>query len=330
MSTLTKNGVGNWKISGTNTYTGLTTINAGTLKLDSDNTTTLGTAAGGTIVNSGAVLDLNGKTLSVAEPLTLNGTGLTATPAGALTNTGGNASYSGNITLGAASTITATTSGTLTCSGTVGTGAFGLTLDGAGTGTMSGVISTPTSLTKSGAGTWTLSGTNTYTGATLISAGVLKVQNAQGTGTTAGGVTVSNGAALALEGGITVGAEALTLSGGGPTGNAAFDNISGNNTWGGAITLGADATIRNQSNTLTISGTVNLGNFILTIGGPSTTGVISGIISGTGSVRKVTPGGVWTLSGANTYTGATTINAGTLKAGVATSAFGVGSVLILQ
>jgi Domain of unknown function DUF11/PKD-like domain/Passenger-associated-transport-repeat/Ig-like domain CHU_C associated/Bacterial Ig-like domain (group 2)/HYR domain len=51
-----------------------------------------------------------------------------------------------------------------------------LTLDGAaGTGTMSGVISTPSSVIKNGAGTWILSGSNTYTGATTISAGTLQL-----------------------------------------------------------------------------------------------------------------------------------------------------------
>jgi autotransporter-associated beta strand protein len=156
MSTLTKNGVGNWKISATNTYSGSTTINAGTLKLDSDNTTTLGTAAGGTIVNTGAVLDLNGKTLGVAEALTLNGTGISN--GGALINSSGTAvSYSGAISLASASSIG--TTGNITLSSTV-LGGFDLTKYGAGTLNMGAATDSLGSLTIS-SGNYTASSTNT-------------------------------------------------------------------------------------------------------------------------------------------------------------------------
>ena len=69
---LIKNGLGTWTISGANTYTGVTTINAGTLKIGAS-TSALGTVAGLTTVVSGAVLDLNGFNVSTAEPLTING-----------------------------------------------------------------------------------------------------------------------------------------------------------------------------------------------------------------------------------------------------------------
>jgi len=71
---ITKTGSGALTLSGNNSYTGTTTISAGTLKLGSLNA--LGTNARGTTVSSGAVLDLNGFTLSTAEGLTLNGTGV--------------------------------------------------------------------------------------------------------------------------------------------------------------------------------------------------------------------------------------------------------------
>ena len=59
-------------------------------------------------------------------------------------------------------------------------------------------------LSKLGSGTLTVSGANTYTGATTVSAGVLRVSNSTALGTAAGGVTVSNGAVLELIGGISI------------------------------------------------------------------------------------------------------------------------------
>ncbi len=68
----------------------------------------------------------------------------------------------------------------------------------------------PTAITKLGTGTWTLSGACTYTGATIVSAGVLKV-----TGSLAGSASLSiaSGATLAVaDGGVTV-SGAITNSG---------------------------------------------------------------------------------------------------------------------
>ena len=86
------------------------------------------------------------------------------------------------------------------------------------------------SVTKSGAGTLIVTAANTYTGTTTITSGVLNIQNATALGTTAGGTIVAAGAALQLQGGITVGAEALTLNGDGTAaGTGALRNISGTN-----------------------------------------------------------------------------------------------------
>src|SRR5260370_8750000 len=68
-------------------------------------------------------------------------------------------------------------------------------------------------LTKVGTGTLTLSGANTYTGLTTVSTGILNIQNGSALGGTGTGTTVSTGATLQLQGGITVGAEALTITG---------------------------------------------------------------------------------------------------------------------
>src|SRR5205814_5051681 len=65
-----------------------------------------------------------------------------------------------------------------------------------GDGTFSGVLGTGTSalaLTKNGAGTQVLTGANTYTGATNINGGALRITNAAGLGSTSSGTTINGG-----------------------------------------------------------------------------------------------------------------------------------------
>src|SRR4029077_3073991 len=121
-----KDGAGTMALSGANTYTGTTTVNAGVLNIQ--NATALGTTASGTTVNSGAAVQIQGGIAVGAEALALNGGGISSS--GALRNISGNNSWSGNVTLGSASTI-GSDSGTLTLSGTLTNGGFALTDTGA-------------------------------------------------------------------------------------------------------------------------------------------------------------------------------------------------------
>src|SRR5439155_15075986 len=164
----------------------------------------------------------------------------------------------GNITINSTTRINSD-SGTLTLDVASGNAITGtndaLQIGGAGNVTINDAIATGSgTLTKDGAGTLTLSGANTYTGATTVSAGVLNIRNATALGTTAGGVTVANTAALELQGGITVGAEALSIAGTGVSNAGVVRNISGTNTYGGAITLTADSRINAEAGPLTLSG----------------------------------------------------------------------------
>ena len=317
---LTKLGSGTLVLSGNNTYTGLTTISAGILKLGSagsGSNTPLGTNGSGTLVSTNGALDLAGYTLLTAEAITINGTGVSS--GGALMNSGGNCTYSGLLTLGSSSsiiggggTIALSNAGTITGSG------YGLTLGGAQGGSISGIIGTNAgTLTKQDAGTWTLTGANSYTGATTISAGVINIQNATGFGTTAGGVTVASGAAVELQGGIAVGTEALSLNNTGVSSAGALRNVSGNNSWSGAISLTSNAVrINSDAGTLTLSGGITNGTVNLTIGGAGNT-TSSGVIgSGSGNLTK-DGAGTLTLSATNNYTGTTTVSAGSIALGAA-------------
>jgi autotransporter-associated beta strand protein len=330
--TLTKSGTGTWTLSGASTYTGLTTISAGTLKLGaagSGANTPLGTIGSGTIVTAaGAVLDLNGFTLTTAEALTLNGTGISSD--GALTNSSATAaSYSGLITLGSDSSIV-TNAGAInvTNTGTITGPTLGLTLGGSGNGSLASILGTTSgTLTKSGAGTWTLSGASTYTGLTTISAGTLKL-GAAGSGantplgTIGSGTTVTaTGAELDLNGFTLTTAEALTLNGTGISSSGALTNTSATAaSYSGLITLGSASSIVTNAGDINVSntGTITGDTFGLTLGGTGNGSLASILGTTTGTLTK-SGTGTWTLSGASTYTGLTTISAGTLKLGAAGS-----------
>ena len=69
------------------------------------------------------------------------------------------------------------------------------------------------------------------------------------------------------------------------------------------------------------SNELQLGNF-------SDTQTFSGVISGGGSLRRLNAGGTTVLTGANTYTGGTFVDAGTLAVSGSTAKFGGGSLTV--
>jgi len=192
-----------------------------------------------------------------------------------------------------------------------------LTIGGTNTGNneIGGIISNglgggAVAITKTGAGKWVLSGVNTYTGGTGIDAGVLNIQDGSALGGVGNGTTVAAGATLELEGGISVGAEALALSG-------TLSNVSGANSWAGAISLGGDAAITNEdADILDVFDltTVALGTYTLTVSGAGET-IANAAISGTGDLVKE-GAGILSLNSEAEYTGATTVTEGTLRLSV--------------
>jgi filamentous hemagglutinin family protein len=331
---LTKAGNGTVTLSGANTYTGTTTISAGTLKVG--NGAAFSSSSGAILVEMGGALDLNGNAIYRTNTLTLNGTGVGS--GGALTNSSTTAGYTTSpIVLGSDTSIGSST----------------------GSVNLAGVISGAGNLTKIGSANSTFSGANTYTGTTTVTGGgILSIGHAQGLGSTDGGTIVSSTGRLLMSN-QGVGAEALTLNGG------SLEVTSGTSSLSGPVTLGADSSVRVDSGAqLTLSGLVDGtgrlnktsgGTLVLTgtntygggtiisagtlqLGAGGTTGSIQGnvtnnatlafnrsddltyanVISGTGSVTKLAANSL-TFTGDNTYSGGTSISAGTVKAGSATA-----------
>lgn len=173
----------------------------------------------------------------------------------------------------------------------------------------------PVGLTKTTAGTVVLTASNTYVGTTTIAEGVLRIGHARALGTSQSGTIVASGAALEMSNNIAVGSgEALSLSGAGVSSGGALRNVSGDNSYAGAITLAANARINSDVGTLTVSGAVGGAGRDLAVGGAGNT-LISGVIgTSTGSLTKDGVG-VLTLSANNTFSGGTIINGGTLRIG---------------
>ncbi|WP_162623566.1 autotransporter-associated beta strand repeat-containing protein, partial [Marinomonas arctica] len=348
---LTKLGVGTLTLSGTQTGTGAMTVSAGTLAVSGDanllaggltlNNGTLTVTGSGVTIDNALTLGSSGGTVSNSNAVTLSGaitgTGdLSKTGAGVLTlsNTGNEAAWSGDISV-TAGTLTVinddvlssgsinVTGGTLELGNSVNLdnavtlGAGGVLLPASGKTatlsgnlaltsdatfnlgvntnlTISGVISGDYGITKSGSASLHLTGNNTYTGATVINAGLVTAGTNTALGATESGTTVNSGGTLSFANGVNV-AENLTIAGTGSSLNGALVmRSSGTATLTGAVTLSGDATVKASSSayTLVLAGVISDGN--------------------NGYALSKTGTGTVTLSGINTYTGATNVSLGTL------------------
>jgi autotransporter-associated beta strand protein len=291
---VTKSGFGTTlTLTGSNTFTGGLSISTGTVQLGNSGTNLADTLA----VNVAA-----GGTLS---------TGTAVETIGSLAGTGSTVLSSGG----------------------------GLNLTSGSSTTYSGVISGAGSLAQSGTGTLTLSGTNTFTGGLIVNSGTVQLGNSGTNIADTNTVTVNGSGSFKLGtagetigglsgtgGTVVLGSQKLTLNGN--TGTYA-GVISGS---GSVTELGPGTQTLTGANTftgpLTISGagTVDIGGGGTT-GSVATTSIIdnanlifdrsnsssyAGVISGSGTVTKQS-GGTLTLSGTNTYAGATTISGGTLN-----------------
>ena len=283
-------------LSGANGYTGGTTITSGTLRAGSG--TALG--SGDLVVNAGG-LDLNGQSLAIGTLSGSSGGVIASSVAGAASLTTNSAAFSNYL-------------GTIT--------------DG------SGVVS----LIKTGVGELSLSGSNSHTGGTTVTAGRIQnvfgnsLVNQGGTNDYAFGtglVTASGSGTVVVRNSSTI-ANNFNIGGDGTTvGSSTLGAIRGsfgvNNqtaTLTGTVSLSSNAKIVTAAspgltgNSMVLSGPISLGANTLTMA-PGVSGseplpiTISGAINGTGGVVVDGASTVY-FNAANTYTGDTTVNAGTL------------------
>jgi len=290
---VTKVDNGRWILSGANTYTGATTISAGTLQLGDGTTGKDGTVASSSIVNNGSLVfnrfgsSSYGGVISGTGSVTKSGEG-TQTLSGANTYTGATTISAGTLQLGDG---TIGKDGSLDRTSSIINNSS-LVFNRFGSSSYGSVISGPGNVTKSGEGIQTLSGANTYSGGTTLTAGILQV-----------GVN-SVGAVGAVTSG-AVGTGTLTLNGG---------TLSSASTTGrtllNAVTISGNVTLGDGTNTgpLTFSAGVDLGGSGRTLTTASSVNIDGNVSNGSIIKNGL---GILKLGGANTYNGLT-ISAGTV------------------
>lgn len=292
---LTKLGAGTLTLTGTNTYTGDTTVSAGTLQLGYLHGTT-GSIAGN-LINQGTVLfgraniytyagDISGSgeiRKAGASILTLSGnntyTGTTTLAGGKLALGSVNATGNGGLISfesGGVLQHTALAGGTADLSSRFSTAVSqSVTIDTNGQDVIysTGLTSLGGQLYKEGLGTLTLTGANTYTGQTFVRGGVLQIGNNSNTGSLTGTSSVALSANTHLS---------LNRSDA-----FAFDRtISGS----GGLRIAGDG-VATISGTNTYSGPTEINAGVISLGNSSATGNNGTITFGGGTLRHTIAGG---------------------------------------
>ena len=311
---LVMDGSGSLTLSGANTYTGGTTVDAGTLDVASGGALGDGalTVTGGTAnldntaqtitdLNGAGTLNLNGDTLTTTGSgtdsfsgvigetsgttgaLVMDGTG-SLSLSGANTYTGGTTLNSGTTSIGAADNLgtgsitfdggTLETTAALTDAAAIDLNTTGTLNNSGNNDTLSGVISGSGSITFTGTGATTLSGANTYSG----------------------GTTVDGGGLLSVDSGNSVGTGAITLNSGALGNNASAASVALSN----AISIGSNGGALIGTNQTSIDPTT------------SNALALTGKLSGTGILQTQ---GTIIDNGTGGTSGGTTVANGLLEVG---------------
>lgn len=323
---LQKNGVGTLTLSGANTYSGGTALNSGILQ-------------GSALSIQGNITALVGTTVDFVQPIagTYGGVmsgagGLQKDGAGTLTLSGVN-TYTGGSTVNGGILQGTTTSLQGAFTTAVNTS---VAFNQSGSGSFGGgsnVINGSGSLIQMGPGTVTLTSANGYSGGTVINGGILSVSSDTYLGNLAGSLTFGTGT-LQYTSGMTS-SRNITLNGAGSidtqantvnltgqiTGIGSMNKLGGgtliltgsNNYQGGNTVTGGTL----QGSTTSLPGNITVHNGANVTFNQAVDGTYTGVISGAGSLTKI-GASTLILSGANSYSGGTTINFGVLQ-GTATS-----------
>ncbi len=341
---LVKSGAGNLTLTGSNTYTGLTDIQGGTLSLGRATSTLADTApvqvSGGTLDVAqsdtvGTVTLLSG-TISGANTLTgssyavesgvisakLSGTAvLTKTTGGTVALTGSN-SYTGAtiISSGTLQIGSGSTTGSLSGSSAITDNAvlvFNRT-DTVTQGTNFGTIIGGTgSVIQVGSGSLVLNGSNGFSGGAVVSGiGKIALQNSNGLGSGTlqlNSIRNDTTSSLDLSGSINV-ANAITIDA--STGRNNIYSTSGSNTLSGPITINNNAGFfqlignnASDNKLMTVSGNISAATFAtnLSFRGTSTGGgLISGTFSAPSTILDFNGATNWTITSTGNNWGATT------------------------
>jgi autotransporter-associated beta strand protein len=296
-----------WNVNSEQTYSGTTTINGGTVSLNSPQPiygTLYGTPGGGSIVvNSGGTLLTNA--INTLEGYDNSNTSVTVNTGGTLAN-GPGTNHITNLTLAGGTVsgsiyptnyggfdvqsnynVNVTANSTISALGFVFEPNAGFNINTNVILTLSGSIIDPTvhsgvQLTTTGGGTLLVTGNNTNTGPIQINGGHLHVGNGGSAGVLGSGtVILASGAAFNID-------------------------LAGNPSIANPITLEGTTSL-----SMTGSGTANL----------------TGIIAGSGPLQIA--GGTIGISGSNIYKGGTVVNSGILLVENTTgSATGTGTVTV--
>ena len=312
---LTKLGVNTLTLAGSNSYTGATNINGGTLSLGSANALPAAgniVFGGGTLQYSGAnqtdysgrfansggaiSIDTNGQTVTFGANIASSNTGGLSETGGALILTGSNAFGGGTTVTGGTLQIGNGTSGSISSASTVTIGAGGtLILNLANGGTLGGTVNNNYGTLNLIAG-----GTNTLSG--QINGYPSAVINQSGTGTTILSYTNQ------FQGITNINAGVLLL-------NAQYAG------WYSTENVGASGTLSFGVNAVTIGALSGGGNVMLmngtnavalTVGTNGANTAYSGSLSGSNGTLIKTGTGTLTLTGSNSYSGYTQVSAGKL------------------
>ncbi len=290
-----------------NTFTGVTTITAGTLQLGVNGTT--GSVVGTITDNSVfAVLRTNSLTLSKA----ISGTGQFQQLGAGLTIFTADNTYAGGTTISAGTLqlgnggTTGSLIGNITDNG-------GLTVNRSNTVTLPGVISGNGVLNQIYVGTTILTADNIYSGRTTISAGTLQLGDGHNTGAVVGAITdnailaINHSNMVTLPGVIT-GNGQLRQIGAGTT------ILTGDNSYAGMTTITAGTLqLGNGGASGAVGPGADVDNSALTVN-RSTSLTLSNAISGTGQFTQA-GAGTTIFTADNSYASGTTISAGTLQLG---------------